>query len=143
MPLVIARFSIIGMAVGGVATGAALALLCRSFLPPEFFAVLGVLLFGLGVYRRDAIWITDGRLFLREYPLRYTSSFATGDIEDVTLGEEYDKVLSAFQWTYVIIIKLRSGGKYTIGQIPLVPSRRIVLERLRDALGLPPAEFHG
>lgn len=137
-PVVIARFSIVMVAFMLAAAAAILAFLCRSFLPAELFAVLGVLLFALGIHRRNAIWIMDGRLYLRGYPFGFTFSFPTSDIQDVTLGEENDEVFNnGFHWTYVIVIKLRDGRNRTIGQYPLMPSLRVALSRLRAALGLP------
>jgi len=135
-PVVIARYSIVMMALANAVVGAMLALLCHSFLPPEIFAALAVLLFAAGVYRRNAIWIEKDRLFYRASPLMLTCSMAIDDIADVALGEE-DVWNSAFMWTRVIAIKLRGGGTHTVGQVPLMPSLQTVLARLRDALGLP------
>lgn len=137
-PVVIARISIIMLVVLLPAAAAMLAFLCRSFLPVELFVALAVLLLGLGIYRRNAIWIVDGRLFLRDYPLGFTVSVPTSDVQDVTLGEEDDALFrNGVQWTNVIVIKLHSGGTRTIGQYPLMPSLRVALSRLRAALGLP------
>ncbi len=114
-----------------------LALLCHSFLPPEIFAALAVLLFAAGVYRRNAIWIENDRLFYRASPLMTpTCSMAIEDIADVAMGEE-DVWTSHPMWTRVIAIKLRGGGTHKVGQVPLMPNLRTALARLREALGLP------
>jgi len=139
-PVVIARFSIIMLVVMLPAAAAMLAFLCRSFLPAELFVALAVLLLGLGIYRRNAIWIANDRLFLRDYPIGFTVSVPTRDIQDVTLGEENDALFrNGVQWTNVIVIKLRDGGRLTIGQYPLIPSLREAQSRLRAALELPQA----
>lgn len=135
-PVVIARRSILVQVISFAGLVAMLALLCQSFLSPELVVALALPLLALCLYRRNTIWIADGHLYYREFPLDFTVAVPLSSIEDVTLDKEHDRFVFPFYWAYVVAVKVQ-GGYHKIRLFGVTPALSVVLARLRRALGLP------
>ena len=136
-PLVVARFSMIVLAVQIAGSCAMLALLCISFVPPIAFIPIALLLLSIGIsrHRGRAIWVENERISYRDGSLLGAVSREVRDVEGVELGQEDS--LSWPVWHRALIIKFRGGGQVKIHTFSLTASGSVVLARLRDAVGLP------
>lgn len=140
-PVVIARFSIVMLAVSALAVWALIAFFCRSFLSPELAAAPALLLFGLTVYRRNAIWISGDHLHYREYPLDFTRAVPVSSISDVVLAKRHDWFFDYLFNAYVLVIKAEDKA-YEVAMFAVFPGAPGALVKIREAVGLPVVGVH-